>query len=151
MEQRVEGNIVGDDIEGAVPDVLLFCLVGSADAFFQEVLYLVVGFAALPVHAGVGPDVAGVPPAHEEVWVVAEDGWVTWGDDDVVCFWLAVDGVVDVGGFTFGEGNVDAKGCEGFLDQWGAVLDPVVVGAQEVEAGKAGFSEQRLGFVGVEE
>lgn len=72
------------------------------------------------------------------------------GDDDVVGFWLAVDGVVDVGGFTFGEGNVDAKGCEGFLDQWGAVLDPVVVGAQEVEAGKAGFSEQRLGVVGVE-
>ena len=61
------------------------------------------------MHAGVGPGVTGVPPAHQQVGVFAEYGWVAGGDDNVVGFRFAVDGVVHVGGLGLGELHLDAN------------------------------------------
>jgi hypothetical protein len=150
VEQGVERDLLREQVEELAPGGLLLGGVGGLQALREQVLDLLVGLLALPVHAGVGPHVAAVPPAHEQIGVVAEDGGVARGDHHVVGLGAAVDRGVDVGGLLLLEGHLDARGGEGLLDDRGALGDPVVVGAQHPEGGQARLGEEGLRLLGVE-
>lgn len=109
VEQRIERNLLGDQVEQFNPRGFLCFAVRGREAFAQQVLHLVVGLAALPVHALLSPGVGRIPPAHQQIGVIAEDRGVTGGHDDVVGIRVSVNRVVDVGPLALIESDVDAQ------------------------------------------
>ena len=151
MEQRVEGDVLGHDVVGLVPRLLLL-VARRADGLVKRCVKLLVSLGILPLGALLGPAVVAVPPVHEKVGVVAEDRRVAGGQNHVEIRIVDV-GVVLVQGAGGERLQLDrhAHRLEVFDDLRRKLGDPRVVGGQErqVEVLDSGLLEELLGLLRV--
>ena len=145
MEDRVERHLLGELVEDLLPlgDLLVTL---QLDRFLQQLLDRDLTLRTLPVHPGLGPHVTAVPPAHEQVRVIAEDRGVSGSDQHVPRALSGVDEGVGVRGLLLVVLDRHPQGLEVLTDDGPDGREPAVVRAQQVDSRDAGLRQERLGL-----
>lgn len=76
MEERIQRNIFGNDVEAFAPDLFLLGRICLFTSFLKLFLEILAFFCAGPAHAAFCPKLGVIPPAEQKVGVVSEAAWV---------------------------------------------------------------------------